>query len=357
MTFRRFSAVSIFIMAASLAMVSCKDEEETPVSPSLDGTLRFSVPQYVDVDETLSMTATGVTHPEGDDHKLGVYWKISPDMEINDTSDVAFDPEKGASMTYKLKGKIQSYTITCGVFASGYSSSIVTRSTTAVKGGMDGTGSITEAGISASDRTFVDSRDGKVYYITTIGDKVWFRHNLAYGGEITAAGKSLGHGIPYLDCEAMTDVFGLYYTQEQAVNACPDGWRIPSENDWLDMANSVAWADKDLSGKTFMKGQDFSGLAGALMADALFNGNELWEYWPQVKITNSSGLSALSAGYAIIADGANKFDGSTEYAAFWTSEKDSEKGSYRYIRDDSADVYIGTGYGSFAASARCVRDL
>lgn len=355
MTFKRFRAVSTIIMAASIAIVSCKKDEETTTLPTLDGTLSFSVPLYADVDATLEMTAKGVTHPEGD--ALGVYWKVSPDMEANDTSKTAFDPETGASLKYQLDGKMQTYTITCGVFASGYSTKTATQYVTAVKGGMDGTGSITEAGFSASDEAFIDPRDGKEYYIASIGGRIWFRHNLAYEGEITAGQESLGHGIPYYDCEAMTDVFGLYYTQEQALNACPDGWRVPAEEDWLDMANATAASDGSLAVQNFEKGQTYAGLAGALMADAQFNGNALWEYWPQVKITNSSRLAAISAGYAITANGSSTFDGSTKYAAFWTSENDGEKGSYRYIYVDSPDVYVGTGYSSFATSVRCVRDL
>lgn len=346
MTLKRFRAVSIFIMAASFAVISCKDKEDTTVAPSLDGTLKFSVPKYAEINTKLEITAKGVTHPEG--YELGVYWRVSPDMESSDTSKTAFDPEKGSTFKYQLDNKIETYTITCGVFASGYSTKTSTQYVTAVKGGMDGTGSISDAGFSASDNAFTDPRDGKKYYTETIGSRIWFRHNLAYAGRIA----DTGTGVPYLDCEAMTDVFGLYYTQEQAMQACPSGWRLPSEEDWLDMANAVAG-----DAAAFGRNETYRGLAGALMADARFNGNVLWEYWPQVKITNSSRLSALSAGYATVSEGSNKFEGSSKYAAFWTSEKDGERGTYRYIHVESPDLYIGTGYGSFAASVRCVKDL
>lgn len=366
MTFRRLSAAAAGIVTAMMAIVSCKDDDDDIVTLYLNGTLSFSVPQYVNAGSTLKMTSKGITHPEGS--PLGVYWRVSPGMDNSDTLDVNFDPVNGSNYSHTLpEDELQTYTVTCGVFASGYSTSTATRYTTAVRGGMDGTGSITfdSDGFGTWDGTATDERDGKEYYTVTIGNREWFKHNLAYSGEIPdEEGNSLGCGIPYMDCEAMTDVFGLYYTHEQAKVACPDGWRLPTMAEWTEMVTAAAASDSSLGlqDAVFEEYETYPGIAGALMGDARFNGTTMWEYWPQVKITNSSRLAMLPTGYAVTATGsANTFDGAREIAAFWTDGTEGTgsetKGLYRYIYVDTPDVYLGSGYGSFAANVRCVRDL
>lgn len=368
MTFKRFSAVPIFIIVAAISAISCKKDKEETTTLYLNGTLKLSdVPQYIEAGTRLDLTASGVTHPEG--KFMGVYWKISPEMDKNDTLKVkgpdgkdtdellAFDPVKGSSYSYTLGNELQTSTITCGVFAEGYASSIQTEYVTTVKGGLDGKGSITGCGFDTWTGKFTDPRDGKEYYTISAGGREWFGQNLAFEKELTGDdGKSIGCGIPYRKSSAMTDVFGLYYTQAQARKACPEGWRLSTAEDWLALAVEAASKQEGVDGTAFDKSGIFSGIAGGLMADAEFNGVKMWEYWPQVKITNVLHFAAVSAGMATISSSSVKFEGIKEYSAFWTDAGDGERGYYRYIYVDSPDVQIGEGYSSFAASVRCVRD-
>jgi len=369
MTFKRFIAVPIFIIAAAISAISCKKDKEETTTLYLDGTLKMSdVPQYVEAGTRLDLTAAGVTHPEG--KFMGVYWRINPEMEKNDTLKVkgadgkntdellAFDPVKGASYQYTLGDELQTNTVICGVFAEGYSSSTQSKYVTTVKGGLDGKGSITGCGFETWTRKFTDPRDGKEYYTVTAGGMEWFGQNLAFEGKLTGDdGKSLGCGFPYQSCSAMTDVFGLYYTKEQAKKACPEGWRLSTAEDWLALAVEAAPEQENIDGTSFEKFGTFSGIAGSLMADAKFNGNTMWEYWPQVKITNALHFAAVPAGMATVGSSSKKFEGVKEYSVFWTDADNGDSGLYRYIYVDSPDVQIGEGYPSFAASVRCVRDI
>ena len=67
----------LYIAAMILAVAACKDEEETETAPSLDGYLVVDgIPEFASPRETITLTASGVQHPEGG--KLTYHWKISP---------------------------------------------------------------------------------------------------------------------------------------------------------------------------------------------------------------------------------------------------------------------------------------
>ena len=76
------------VIAAALAIFAAaackKDDEDDEVLPSLSGQLRFEAESYISKGAELTMTPSGVTHPEG--KGLGYYWSVSPLTEKNDTT-------------------------------------------------------------------------------------------------------------------------------------------------------------------------------------------------------------------------------------------------------------------------------
>ena len=353
MNFKKTCRTALLAAAVAAACASCKKDEETTVL-YLSGSLSFDVPSYVKTGSEITLTASGVTHPEG--KPLGIYYRVTPGMEKSDTLDTAFDPENGVSWKYTVGDEPQTYTVTCSVFATGYSASTRSQTMVAVSDRTDGTGSVTGTDFhSGTYSVCTDERDGKSYFTVTVGGTEWFAQNLAYEGSISGSADESGSGVPYMDIEAMTNIFGLYYTQEQARNACPDGWELPDGEAWLALAKDAAQKE-GLSGDGFSAGDTFSGIAGALMVDAVFNTVTMWEYWPQVKITNSTGFSALSTGFATVSsDSAPVFGAATQKAVFWTADTDGDTGIYRYLTVGNPDIYAGRGYESMAASVRCVK--
>ncbi len=349
MRFRRLADV-LFIVLAAAAVISCKDDDKQESLPSLNGSIRFSIPTYISPESTHTIKVSGVTHPEGKD--LGFYWRVFPSMAKNDSTN--FKSEDGIfSFTHKFSDTLKTYTVYCGIFASGYYSKTASASVTVVDGGLDR--SITEAGLgTAGDVKFTDPRDGKTYFTREIGQKIWFRQNLAYTGEIiSGSGDKFGAGIPYDDAEAMGDVLGMFYTHNQALNVCPAGWRLPSDDDFIELAKTAA-PDVEASKTEMIKGA-----AGHFMVNAKFNGTRMWEYWPTVTITNSTLMSAIPTGYALVPEeeGQNTFDGIFSYAGFWTGDTDAKGyGIYRYIYVDKPDIYASSGAGSLALPVRCIKD-
>lgn len=77
--------------------------------------------------------------------------------------------------------------------------------------------------------SFVDPRDNRQYQTVKIGGQTWMAENLDYALDVTQAANS--------DCEE-TDQNRLY-TWQEAKNACPAGWRLPTKNDFQTLLNHV----------------------------------------------------------------------------------------------------------------------
>lgn len=327
--------ILIFAIAASVCIISCKKDDETKVTPALSGALSFNVPEYVSPNTKLTLTPSGVTHPK--DEGLGYYWKVNPTKPKADTTryenglDKNGKPSDG-SFTFTFSDTLQTCTISGYAYAAGYSYVMKSIECTVVEGGIDR--SITNLGLADKPSITVD---GIVYPYVTIEGLDWLCRNIA----------DKSAGAPYRNSEEMSDVFGRYYSFEEAQKVCPEGWRLPTDAEWTTVAETYEMA--------------------ALMGNAYFNGDLMWEYWPEVgDITNESGISMIPAGYAMLSgkdsDGyySNaQFKGINEYAAFWTAdavEKEAGMAYYRYIFCEQPEFQLGKAdTRTFGANVRCVR--
>ena len=326
-----------------LALPSCKkDKESSSTKDYVDGTLTFSssVPTYVRKGESFSLTPTGITHPgTGSAEDIGYYWSVSWDT-AKDTTKTETDKSGDGTFKFSVPSKVGTFTVSCVAFADGYYTKTNSTSFSVVDAALDST---VVGAYSSKDPIFVDPRDEGTYYTTTFDGKTWMKNNLYYSGA----------GVSYEKSEAMDAIFGRYYTWSEAVSACPDGWHLPSDAEFTALANALA-----PKGTTFSEKENFTGVAGGLMVDAKFLGTRMWEYWPQVKITNETGFSTLPVGYATDPGDAPKFTGLDSYATFWTSDSESdETGFCRYIYVKQNDILVGArDKESFRASVRCVKD-
>ena len=324
--------------AAVLALsAGCKKEESTEYK-SLTGSLSVSMPEYVKAGFTKTFmidTLMTLSCPDGD--PLGYYF-TNPDTGKRDTLVTADGKIREHYYTVTVADKMATQTVALTAFlpeGSSYSGRSASAQFTIVRSGWDERGSITHFNPSSSGSE-ADPRDGRKYYYNRVGDLVWMRQNLAWAGS----------GRAFENCDAMSDIFGRYYTWQEAQTACPDGWRLPTDAEWAALQDGAE------------PGKNIDGLAGRLMGDLYFNGSKMWEYWRDVKISDELGFSVMPVGYAMSEGDIFVFDGVYAYAAFWTSDEADGLGVCRYIYQDKDIVYRGRlSKTDFGASVRCVKPI
>lgn len=335
----KFKGILFIVAVLALCIVpSCKeDEDDTTTKDYLSGTLTFDMPAFATKGSTFILVPQGIKNPTTGN--VGYYWYSSWDS-TKDTTKTENGPGNGA-YTVSVPDSIGSYTIYCIAFATDYYTSSESAQFYVVDPEINTT--ITDSGLSYSDERMDDARESKSYFVTTVGGKKWFKNNLYYSAS----------GVSYAFSPAIDALIGRYYTWEEAVSACPQGWRLPSDAEFAELVNTTQGVSTHKAGKTF------EGAAGDLMVNAKFIENRMWTFWPEVKITNKSGFCALPVGYVLDrgSEDNQKFQGMNEYAVFWTSDSEGDYAFYRYIYVKQNDVMLGNGdKTSFRASVRCVKD-
>ena len=313
----RFLLYTTLVLAVFTAF-SCKKEEETTTKPYLYG-LDFDLPTFARQGQSFVLKPYGVYVTEGEGVEKYVYkWKVDSD-----------EYQEMDTFTLQLN-EVGNFIVYCQVsdpdanyYATTTSKVIIVIDPTLGK-------TLTGTDIAAEDAHVTDVRDRageSEYFFTHIGELDWFRNNLAWTGA----------GIAYENADVTSYPLGRYYTWEEAMKACPEGWRLPTDDEWASLGDD----------------------AGPLLCEAYLNGTKMWEYWPDVTKSNTTRLALIPAGYALPALSTPTFNRLYEYAAFWTStvsETDSRLAAYRYIYVQDSEVRSTYGEkGSLALSVRCVR--
>ena len=188
-----------------------------------------------------------------------------------------------------------------------------------------------------------DPRDGNVYKTTQIGGKTWMAENLNYFN-IEGAASSVKNDWCYWDKPENCESAGRLYTWKVAQRICPEGWRLPTNEDWTALLKAVA---ADSVNEILWKG------AGKLKS---VNG---WEN--DGSGTDDFGFTALPAGkrfFAKVQDGFS-FHGCSAF--FWASTEAEEGAAdtlaFHVNLDCSNDnVIINTVKKIDGLSVRCVKD-
>lgn len=316
---------AIIALAATLAPACKKDDKKEAVYLYFDGKISFSIPAYVRAGDSFTFNLDEISTLSSDKLAEGEsirYFVTDPYTAQNDTL------ETGEDIKFTVSDSLGTFALTVKGFCSGFVNSSCSVTFHTISPDFIG-GSLTGTGILRSDDNFKDSRDGNIYYYIQSGNLLWTRNNLAYAGT----------GIPYMESEVMNTVFGRFYTYDQAMTACPDGWRIPTDAEWQALFES------------------YSGNSGALMANARFNDQSMWGYWRDVHPTNESQLAIIPAGYASVSHDGIAFNSGDAYAALWTSTKEDGLGVYRYIHEKSANLFRNSqACDSFYLPVRCVKE-
>ena len=100
--------------------------------------------------------------------------------------------------------------------------------------------------INETSGTFIDNRDSTSYEWIKIGEQVWMAENLAYTGNnlqhITndndwANNSNYDGWCYYNNNDSLGHIYGVLYQYEAAKIACPEGWHLPTYEEWTELEN------------------------------------------------------------------------------------------------------------------------
>lgn len=193
--------------------------------------------------------------------------------------------------------------------------------------------------------SFIDSRDSTHYKWVHIGNQVWMAENLKYlSSDVNAYvpnyydpsyPSSLEYikNIPKAKASENYKTYGCLYRVSS--NICPDGWHIPSSNEWLELINYVGGLET----------------AGGILKEF---GTAHWNN-PNTGAVNKSLFTALPAGEIINKYYADNY-GINTYCFFWSSD-----GYIIRIKNDNAGIlnFGKAGYPEDTwgfLSIRCIKN-
>jgi uncharacterized protein (TIGR02145 family) len=194
--------------------------------------------------------------------------------------------------------------------------------------------------------TLYDDRDGKTYKTVKIGEQWWMAENLRY--------EDVEQSTCYKEDSENCRIYGRLYKRKGALNDCPTGWHLPTQEEWYSLRKYVL----KNSGRTYA-GRE-------LRADTLWDTSKLGVGY------DSFGFSALPGGAY---DANYGWWGMSKHAVFWLSDvyKAGSIDCYtfsqiRYNEDtggaysDGSDLSIGRSsgiceqYSASKYSVRCIKD-
>lgn len=327
--------LALTVLAAAI-MASChkKDEEKDYMS----GNMEPGIPAYKVCGTTCIGHTGGITTPSSG---VKYYWTDS-----YHTSDTTWR-NAGEAFYFIVPDSLAKYSVTETAVADGYYNDLYVSYVTAIMPWLGGS----VVGLPEPKDSIQDARDDQFYHIVDVGNLLWFAENLNY----------YSSGSGYEGADDIGLVLGRLYTWKEATlgesksglgegpqGICPDGWTVPTNEDWEDLA-------KALSGEEHPFLSRWPGVGNYVMSAATFNSDRFWPYSVNTDLKNSVGWNALSAGMSQHQH--HNFSGLLSYAYFWSAtERDSDNAYYRYLYFDLSDFPFNyTEKDAPGFSVRCVK--
>ncbi|MFA6128392.1 MAG: FISUMP domain-containing protein [Bacteroidales bacterium] len=172
--------------------------------------------------------------------------------------------------------------------------------------------------------------DGKNYATVKIGNQTWMAENLAYlptvSPSLNGSNSSPFYYVYGYEGESISDAkerfnytrYGALYNGVASKTACPPGWRLPTDDDWLVLEKFLGMTESDAN----IIGYRPSGDVGKKLKST--NGWSL-----QGDGMNSNGFNALPGGFRSTF---GFFDSRTMTVNFWTSTPYGLNGVSAYSR-------------------------
>ena len=165
---------------------------------------------------------------------------------------------------------------------------------------------------------YLDDRpaQNKVYRTVKIGEQEWMAQNLNYA--------KAGSICP-LEEDSLCNLYGRLYKWDDAINACPSGWRLPNADDYKNLSDYVESNSNGLPVGTCLK----------------YGENNIW------------GFSGVFAGFRTRIGADSEYG---IYGYFWTSTEAEDKAKGRILVKNKDYLGYVTEYKEAMLSVRCIKD-
>lgn len=203
-----------------------------------------------------------------------------------------------------------------------------------------------------------DTRDGKIYKTVKIGEQIWTAYNLAYLPMINCPDSNSSiiphyyvHGYKGMRLSEVVNtvnykVFGVLYNWKAAINACPEGWHLPSDDEWKKLEIYLGMNQLEA---------DSMSIRGSTEGDKLKSADT--RYWGATSTnpTNESGFSGLPGGTYRYDQ--CLFTPVERNGVFWTStERGDDHAWGRLLDNGGSRIFRGSPNKKNGYSVRCIRD-
>lgn len=189
---------------------------------------------------------------------------------------------------------------------------------------------------STSLHSITDPRDGKTYGTVRIGHQLWMAKNLDHSSD-----NSWCYDNDASNCAK----YGRLYDWETAKRACPEGWHVPSDEEWMTLERELGMSERD------MKRDGYRGTHG--------EGRILksqYEWHSGNSGTDDFGFSVLPAGAYGKYGKDVRFGGIGNSTCFWSSsQRKGNTGWGRCFNGNRTEISRGFLSNELAFSIRCIK--
>ncbi|MEP0987293.1 fibrobacter succinogenes major paralogous domain-containing protein [Ekhidna sp.] len=166
--------------------------------------------------------------------------------------------------------------------------------------------------------------DGNQYEVIQLSSVNWMAENLKVTHD--REGDEILYYIPNGD-SGNIETYGLLYDFEIACKVCPEGWRLPTNEEWETLFD-------------FSENNNASNFKDT-------------RFWDEEKNTNSTQFSARPTGIGNNQEHPNNFGDNT---LFWSSSKEQEHFIWTYILEKGKNtIRKASQHPTYAFSVRCVK--
>lgn len=185
--------------------------------------------------------------------------------------------------------------------------------------------SITVIGL--KDKMLIDKRNGQHYKTVKIGNQIWMAENLNY---------KIDSSWCYNNDENNCNRYGRLYSWDAALSACPAGWHLPSDEEWMTLEITLGMSRAYINKTGYRGGSDQGS---------------------QLKQGGTSGFNALLSGLRF-PDGEFKFLGN--HGLFWTCSRYNSIAVscawYRSLSNNDSRVFRHDWGQTYGYCVRCVKN-